>query len=253
MYAIITEAKGPMQFYDIRGTIGTESITKENIIADTLTLSNQCSDTSEFRLGGVYIGQLSGTFYNVDIPRNEWVGKEITLEVQIGETWIPIGVFVVDKATHAKGFVSVTAYDRMLKLDKVIGIEVGAHGYAYDMLDMLCTACNVTLGMTRQQVEALPNGNQAYLIAEMGDIETWRDLLFWLATSMCAFATFDRSGNLVLRKYHGTADDEIDYDVRYSVSTYGDEVITYTGINVYSVEDEEVEYYAAEVEPTHCR
>lgn len=248
MYSLITEAKEPIQFYDIRGTVGTESITKENIIADTLVVSNQCSDSSEFRLGGVYIGQMSCTFHNVDIARNEWVGKEIALEVLIGQTWIPTGVFVIDKASHSKGYVSITAYDKMTKLDRAIGIESGAYGFPYDFLVMISETCNITLGMTEEEVRALPNGMSPFQLAEMGDIETWRDLLFWLATSLCAFATFDRNGNLVLRTFHSEVDDELDHDIRYNVSTYGDEVITYTGINVYSVEDEAVEYYAAEVD-----
>ena len=245
MYDLITEAKSAIQSYSLSGSIGNISFDDEKVLKDSLIISNQCSDNSEFRLGGVYIGQMNISFVNVNIGRNSWFGKEITLNVTIGNNTVPLGKFTVDKAQHSKGIVSVTAYDNMAKFDKAVGTGVGTYGSAYDILALACQACNVVLANTRAQIEALPNGTQPFVLNELGDIETWRDLIYWLSVSLCSFATIDRQGRLVIRTFHQTVDDTLDYDIRFSSSTYGDEVIDYTGATVYITETKEVEYYHA--------
>ena len=245
MYTLSSEAKNDLQSYTISGTIGSHSFDNENILKGSLTIANQCSDSSTFNLGGVYIGQMSCTFIGVNIPRNEWIGQEISFSVTIGEDTIPVGVFYVDSAKHTKNLVAVTAYDAMIKFDKIFGLDVGAYGQAYDMLKFACDECQVVLGMTRAEIEALPNGTQPFVLEELGDIETWRDFVYWLAVSLCSFATIDRSGNLVLRTFHKTIDDTINPNLRYSISEYGDEIITYTGAEVYIAEDRNIEYYSA--------
>lgn len=246
MYILTPEAKAQIQEYNISGTIGAESITKENILANTLYIDNQCADSNEFRLGGAYIGQLTASFIGVDIPRNAWAGKEISLTVRIGTKLIPTGVYTIDSANHIKGIVEVTAYDHMAKFDKTIGVSEGVFGSAFDLLTMACSHCGVNFGMTRAQVEALPNGTQPFVLYEMGDIETWRDFVYWLAVSLGSIALMNRQGSLILKTFKTTTDDTIDADVRFIGSEYGDEVITYTGATVAVTESETVQYYHAE-------
>lgn len=248
MYQLLTDSKEPMQTYSLTGTIGDIAFDDDNIIKGSVLLSNQCSSTSEFRLGGVFIGQLSISFVNVSIPRNEWIGKEINLTVHIGEHDVPLGIYTIDSAKHTKNIVSVVAYDYMAKFDKTSGTDEGTSGTAYNLLLLACERCNVLLGMTQAEVEQLPNGTQPFVLNELGDIETWRDLIYWIAVSLGSFATIDRTGKLVLRKYHNTVDDTLDYDIRYATSTYGDEVITYTGLTIYNTEEQKVEYYHAETD-----
>lgn len=245
MYRLENNAKSDLQSYTITGTIGEIAFDDENIIKGSLAISNKSSDSSTFGIGGVNIGQLNATFVNVGISRNAWFGKEISLSVKVNDDLepIPIGIFKIDEAKHSKGLVSVTAYDRMTKFDKLTSIDAGAYGYMYDFLTLACTACGVPLGMTQQEVQALPNGTQPLTLTEMGDIETWRDLLFWLSQLALGFATIDRNGNLVIRSYHSEIDDTIGYNVRFNTSSYGDEVITYSGLNVTITEDQQTYYY----------
>lgn len=245
MYALSSEAKKNIQSYTISGTVGDVAFNDTNILRGSLKVNNRCSDSSTFRLGGVYIGQLNVTFIGLNIVRNDWIGKEITFSVTIGENTIPVGTFYVDSAKHTKNLVAVTAYDAMIRLDKIFGLDVGAYGQAYDMLKFACDECGVDLGMSRSEIEALPNGTQPFVLEELGDIETWRDFVYWLAVSLCSFATIDRSGSLVLRTFHKNVDDTINPNVRYSISGYGDEIITYTGAEVFIAEDSSVEYYPA--------
>lgn len=237
MYKFIAEAQQNIQEYNITGTIGNIGISEGNIIS--LNINNQMTDSNEFRLGGGYIGELTGTFVNVGINRNEWVGKDIILTVHIGTEDIPIGVYTIDHVDHTKNLVDVVAYDHMAKFDKDVNISEGASGSAYDFLELACQQCGVTFGMTQNEVELLPNGNQPLVLWEMGDIETWRDLIFWVAVSLGSFATMDRSGELIVSTFHRAADDVIPYGIRYSGSMYGDKIITFGHIAVYNNENKD--------------
>ena len=230
MYALSSEAKKNIQSYTISGTIGSLSFDDENVLKGSLAITNQCVDLSTFNLGGVYIGQMSCSFIGVNIPRNEWIGKEITLSVTINNVQtIPVGVFYVDKAEHSKGMTSVTAYDAMNKFDKALDNTSTLNDYPYTILNWICTQCDVTLGMTQAQVEALPNGDELFFVTEMGDIETYRDVLYWMSQTLGGFATIDRNGNLVIRSYHNATDDTVDYNVRFNTSQYGDEIVSFSG------------------------
>lgn len=248
MYELLTESKEAIQSYIIDGTIGDVSFDEDSVLKGSLSLNRLLSGSNEFRLGGCHIGQLNISFIDVDIERNSWEGKEIEATIGIGEKDIPIGVYNVDNATHSKGIVAVTAYDNMAKFDKPCGTDAGTNGFPYDLLALACQSCGVTLGMTRADVEALPNGNKTLILNTMGDIETWRDYIYWIAVTLCSFATVDRDGNLIVNTFHNTVDDTIPSDSRFNTSTYNDEVITYTGVTIYVEEDKATEYYHAAVD-----
>lgn len=244
MYALSTEAKKDLQSYTLSGTIGDIPFDDDNILKGSLKISNQCADSSTFTLGGVFIGKFNCSFIGLNVERNDWKNLPITMSVSINGTEpIPVGVWYVDKAEHTKGLTVIKAYDAMERFDKSVGIDVGASGKMYDFLALACSTCHVSLGMTQAEVEALPNGNKFYVLNEMGDIETWRDLIFWLSAKIIGFATIDRSGNLILKQYHSTVDDTINYKVRFNTSRYGDEVITYSGLSVFISEEQKVRYY----------
>ena len=246
MYQLLTKAKDSIQSYTISGTIGNKSFTGDNIVRGSLTVSNQCCDTSTFGLGGVYIGEMTAIFTGINISRNNWIGKEISFEVTVnGSDSIPCGVFVVYSATHQYGYVSIKAYDKMSKFDKAAAVSPGASGSAYEFLSLACEECGVTLGMTNNQVKALPNGNKPFALKELGDITTWRDLIYWISVSLGGYATMNRSGELVLRTYHSSVDDTMPADMRFN-SDYGDEVITYTGLYAVDEANQVAEYYHAE-------
>lgn len=246
MYQLLTKAKDSIQSYTISGTIGNKSFTGDNVISGSLTVSNQCCDTSTFGLGGVYVGEMTAIFTGINISRNNWIGKEISFDVTVnGSDTIPCGVFVVYSATHQDGYVSIKAYDKMSKFDKAAAVSPGASGSAYEFLSLACEECGVILGMTNNQVKALPNGNKPFALKELGDITTWRDLIYWISGSLGGYATMNRSGELVLRTYHSSVDDTMPADMRFN-SDYGDEVITYTGLYAVDEENQVAEYYHAE-------
>lgn len=249
MYALIEEAKENLQGYSLTGTVGSVPFSHKNIIGK-LKVSNKASNPSKFNLGNASIGQLTATLHGLNIDRNQWRGLYITPVVTIGETAVPFPSkrYKIDQAEHINGMVKITAYDDMALFEKAASVAPGTAGSVYDFLSLACEECGVELGMTAGETEALTNGIQPLVLEEMGDIETWRDLLYWLGVTTCAFSIINREGKLELRPFHNEVDDILPVNTRYDGATYDDEIVTYTGVYVNVTEAEEVRYYAAETD-----
>lgn len=257
----------PVIDYYIDGTIGSVEFDESNIVTGSFHIQNQCTDTSDVILGSVYTGSLTATFYGLNIPRYSWVGKIITpmFYLHVGNTWqsVPLGVYTIKEAKHSAEGVEITAYDNMIKLDKKFkASKFKTAQKMYQHLTTICTACGLTLGMTEQEIQALPNGNtnlgivgtksNKYLSYKKysNDIDTYRDLVFWIAQSMGTFATINRDGELVFRKYKKTtqAVDEITESYRLAGAVFDDFTTNYTGIYVTNTKDGEEIYYGYDVD-----
>ena len=237
------------QTFRISGTVGDAPFTAENILDGSLSITNQCCEASKMMLGSVYIGELKCTFRNVNIPRNAWQGKAIAPVFSLltdadEDTWedVPLGVFTVSEANHTAAGVEVTAYDNMSKLDKGASFNVSS-GTAYRFLEVICDACNVQLGITPEEVEALPNGSRMLGIYADNDIDTWRDMLGELAAALGSFATFDRNGALVLRQFGDTVVDDLDDEHRFTGASFSDFSTNYSGLYVTDKDTATVKYY----------
>ena len=264
--AFLEAIRQPVIDYMIDGTIGSYEFDHSNIITGSFHIQNQCTDTSDVVLGSVYTGTLTATFRDINIPRYSWVGKVITpiFYLHVGNSWesVPLGVFKIKEAKHSAEGVEVTAYDNMIKLDKKFkASKFKTAKKMYQHLTTICTACGLTLGMTEEEIQALPNGNtklgivgtksNKYLNYKKygNDIDTYRDLVFWIAQSMGTFATINRDGELVLRKYKkpSTAVDEITESYRLEGAVFDDFTTNYTGIYVTNTKDGEEIYYGYDV------
>lgn len=237
----------------IVGTLDGISFTTEDVMRDSLSLRSQMASGADVRLGGVFASTLSLTFlrsFADNISRKTWRGKVINISVGLNlhdDVWedVPLGVFVIDDATHSATGVTITAYDNMLKFDKDLVFDQSS-GYPYDFLNACCTACHVTLGMTRAQVEALPNGNQYLGIYEDNDMTTYRDLVSWTACTLCGYATIDRTGKLVVRTFKTEVDLTIGIYHRGSGGIWSDFDTYFTGASLVNIADETTEYYGIE-------
>lgn len=236
----------------VRGTIGSALFTDSNILS--LSLSNRCSDTSDISFGSAYIGQLTATFVNVAIPRGSWGGKTITLfwGVEIDQEgddpvteWIPIGLFEIASAEWTDVGVNIVANDYVEKLEKnFTGVQTQSGGI-YDFAYYACSRCGLTFGMTREETEALPNGDQILGLYEENNIETWRDLMSWLAQCAGGFVTADRDGSIVIRSFADSAVVDSWTETERIVGTaFSDYETLYDGVSVVNIEDQTLEYYS---------
>ena len=224
-----------VQTFRLTGTAGNKPFTQENILKGSFSVTNQCSGSDAVEIGQVYIGELNATFMNMGITRYQWQGLEITpylgLKLDDGTFEdIPLGVFTVAEAEWTASGTVIKAYDHMAKFDRNYG-GGNAKGKPYNLLTNACSHCGVPLGMTQAQVEALPNGDENLSVFTTDNIETWRDFLSWLSQAMGCFATIDRAGALVFRKYTQTVVDTLDTHHRFSGASFSDYTTRYTGLS----------------------
>lgn len=234
----------------ISGTIDGVDFSPNDVLIGSASVSNKCVDPSNICLGGVNIGVLKITFVNTSlVTRGSWEGKEIVVnwsqliddENQTFET-IPVGVYIISEANHAAEGVVVTAYDRMSLLDKELNFTTSS-GSVYALLTLCADECGVVLGMTRPQIEALPNGEEVFSIYPDNDMKTFRNLLGYIAACCGSFATFNRSGQLILKQFAGLPIMNISADKRMKGGAFSDFKTFYTSVSVLdiSTQTEEVE------------
>lgn len=234
------ETKAVKQF-KVRGTVCGKSYTADDILKGSLTVSQQATSPTEITLGSVYIGQLNATFMGMNIARNSWVGGTITLQVGLKLStglyeYVPVGTYTIAEARHSRSGVEITAYDNMMKFDAFLSFST-TYGTPYELLTAICHSCSVELGMTEEEIEALPNGERTLGIYPDNDCETFRDLLSWIACTLCCFATINRSGELVLRPFYGSTVGTFDSSKRFTGCKFSDYVTSYAGITVNDMDE----------------
>lgn len=231
----------------LRGTIGNVSFTEDDILSGSFSVSNQCSDSNEVKIGSVNVGELEVTFRSNLLSRNQWKGAVITvsdglfIDTLQQYEYVPLGIYTIDDAKIDKTGIRVHAYDNMLKFDKTFGISTTI-GSPFNILSMLCQDCGVKNGMTQAQVEALPNGTQTISLYSENDCETYRDALFWLAQTLCCFATIGRDGKLYLRKYDNAEIDSVSAGLRFDDNVFATYQTQYSGIGLTNIDDDEYIY-----------
>lgn len=256
MYAVSDEymdaARLGVQKSHIRGSIGRINFTERNVRRGSLSIYNQSSGSSDITLGSVYVGVLECTFFGIDIP--QWQGQYVTIEagLEIDDEGTveyvpaPSGRYRIDKANRTRYGVVVTAYDDMQKLDKSFGITDLSPAQPFELLQFACGQCGVTLGM--RSLSGFPNANRTLKLYPDHDIETYRDLVYWIAQTLGGFATIDRNGRLVIRRYSGSVVDTIGSTHRRNDSEFSNFSTKYTGISVVNIEEEKTKYYGAAVD-----
>lgn len=249
--------------YIVTGTIGNQAFDESSIVNGTFRISNQCTDSSDFNLGSVYTATLEATFRGIAIPRQEWIGKTINFGVSLklrNGTYenVPFQPFVIREAKHSAEGVSVVAYDYMIKLDKKFKkghfqFEGGWWGF----VDEIENDTGIVVGMTDEEIEALPNGDESVeLVGSNGklkdfatDIETYRDLVSWMAQTLGSFATINRSGELIFVPFkdENSNVDTISEEHRIAGAVFDDFVTNYNGIYVTNTATGDQTYYGYDI------
>ena len=235
-----------VQTFRLTGMAGNHPFTEANILKGSFSVTNQCSGADAVEIGQVYIGELNATFMDMGISRYQWQSLEISpslgLKLADGSFEdIPLGVFTVSEAEWTASGIVVKAYDHMARFDKNYS-GGNAKGKPYDLLSNACSKCGVTLGMTKAQVRALPNGTETLSVYSTDNVETWRDFIGWLSQAMGCFATMDRAGALVFRQYSQEPVDTLDTEHRFSGAAFSDYTTKYTGLSCVDLELQKTMY-----------
>ena len=153
-----------------------------------------------------------------------------------------MGIYEVSEANRNIKTLEIKAYDYMLRFEKTAAVE-SSSAYPYDFLSYACDKCKVELAHTQEEIEAMPNGTELLGIYPDGNVETYRDLLFYLAQVLGKVCQINREGKLELVSYGNDPVVTMESRHRFS-SSYSDFRTRYTA--VYSTNEVEAtsEYYS---------
>lgn len=253
MYPVSNEFKKAIQdntrsFY-FEGSITTKSgitypFRNKDIVKGSGYITNQCCGNDEIEIGSVYAAEMGITLYS-DIDRYTLEGAEVRISffLDIGNgvyEEVPMGIFEVSEADRTINCLSIKAYDYMLRFDKDFKNTVSS-GSAFELLSLACEKCKVELAHTEDEIKSWKNGSILLGIYSENDIETWRDVIFYVAQVLGRFATINRAGKLELRAYGNESVMDIPNTQRFS-SSFSDFVTRYTAVSSTNVRTQKSEY-----------
>ena len=209
-------------------------------------ISRQCCGSTEIELGTVYAAEMGITLLS-DIDRYTLEDAQVTLVFHLVLAdglveEVPMGVFEVSEANRLAKCLELKAYDFMLRFDKSFnGFETV--GTAYDFIALCCKRCKVEFANKRAEIDAMPNGGVTLSVYTENDIETCRDVLFYVAQVLGGFFIINREGKLELRKYGKDPVMKVEQRHRFS-SSFSDFITRYTAVSSTNKQTQIAEYYA---------
>ena len=132
----------------------------------------------------------------------------------------------------------------MVKFNKTLSFKETS-GTIYELLEFCCKKCSVELGISKEEIEKLPNGVERVGIYAEHDIETYRDLIHYISATTASFATIDRFGKLILKRFNTNSNYEIKEIDRYELSI-SDFTTRYTAVQSTNLKTKISEYYSKE-------
>ena len=259
MYAVsnafLTAVKKNTRKYYWTGQITTTEGTvydfdQEDIVKGSGYITSQCCGSTEIELGTVYASEMGISLFS-EIDRYSLSDAIVTLtyHLQLEDgTYesVPMGVFEVSEANRKVRTLEIKAYDYMVRFEKSFS-ALESIGNAYDFMTLCATACDVSLAQTREYIEALPNGSENLSIYTDNDIETYRDVLYYIGQVLGGFFVINRSGELELRKYGDTSELTVKRTHRFT-SSFSDFITRYTAVSSTNLRTQIAEYYALETD-----
>lgn len=245
----LKQTKRKVQTFRLAGTVNKIAFTNHDILSGSFTITNQCSEQNDVKIGSVYIGELKCTF-KPDLQVPDWTNAQIIVSEGLligGTAWedVPLGVYTVSEANDTEYGVDITAYDNMARFNRSCTVDITI-GTPYELLTLACTTCEVELGLTQADVDALPNGTESLSLYTENDIETWQDFVFWVAQATGTIATMDREGKLVLRSYTQNVVDTLTNHERFTGSKFSKFETRYSGLSCVNMENDTTSYYGSD-------
>ena len=271
-----TAIRGHSRKFDWYGTITTTAgkvyhFTTKDIVKGSGSITRSCSGSTALELGSVYAAELDISLF-LDVDRYSMYDAEIDLYFSYQHramrlwndlrerTWdsistlpwnggytpeaIPMGKFVISEATRTLTVLQIKAYDYMLRFEKNMRSS-GSVKTAYDWLLHACKACDVALGLSREDVAAMPNGSMMLSYVATDDVKTYRDMIAHIATVLCGVCQIDRNGALTVIPFSNTPVMDIPASWRYS-SSIADYISRYSGLYATYKTGGLTEYYKVE-------
>ena len=222
---------------------------EKDIVKGSGYISSQCCGNTEIELGTVYSTEMGITLLSeIDRYTLEDALIEPFYHLLVGDSYetVPMGIYEISEANRSVRCLEIKAYDYMLRFEKNFNVTKTI-GNAYEIVAMCCKACKVELAHTQAEMEVMPNGSTVLSIYAENDIETYRDVLFYIGQVLGGFFCINREGKLELRKYGNEPVMNISSKQRFS-SSFSDFITRYTAISSTNMKTQTAEYYAMETD-----
>ena len=222
---------------------------QDDMVKGSGYITSQCCGSTEIELGTVYAAEMGiSLFSEINRYTLEDAKVELFYHLQVaGGSYerIPMGIFEVSEANRKAKCLEIKAYDYMVRFEKAF-TSLESIGNAYDFMVLCSMACDVTLAQDRATIEAMPNGTENLSIYSDNDIETFRDVLFYVGQVLGGFFVINRAGELELRKYGNTPVLTVERKHRFT-SSFSDFITRYTAVSSTNLRTQIAEYYALDV------
>lgn len=249
--AFLTAVKANTRKYYWTGRITTKGgvvyeFDQDDMVKGSGYITSQCCGSTEIELGTVYAAEMGISLFS-DIDRYTLEDAIVTLSYHLqvaGGSYeeVPMGIFEISEANRKAKCLEIKAYDYMVRFEKAFnGFE--AIGNAFDFMNLCASACKVELAQTRADIEAMPNGMENLSIYTDNDIETFRDVLFYVGQVLGGFFVINRSGQLELKKYGNQPVLTVERRHRFT-SSFSDFITRYTAVSSTNLRTQIAEYYA---------
>ena len=221
-------------------TAGSTVITLDDsdIIKDTVYITNQCTNGSEYEYGCTYAAECGLTIKSA-VDRYDLYNARLDLYWSLltdgGWEEIPLGVFYVSEPNRVNDKISIKALDGMTKLD--ISIEDDTQGTMPQLMLWIAEKCEIELAQTEEEYASFTNSDVQYSV-QADRIETYRDLLAYICQLSACFAIFDRYGRLKLVKYATDPVVELTKKQRFTNATFSDYTTKFVGIKARFIAEE---------------
>lgn len=221
-------------------TVGKTVINLDDndIIKDSVYITNQCTNGNEYEYGCVYAGECGITIKS-SADRYSLYDSELKLfwSLWTGKAWeeIPLGVFYISEPNRINDKISIKALDGMIKLD--VNVDEDTQGTMIELLHCISDKCGVSLSQTDEELGAFINSNVQYSVYA-DKVETHRDLLAYICMMSACFAVFDRQGKLKVVSYATEPCVTLSKKQRFAKATFSDYTTKFVGIKARFIAEE---------------
>lgn len=221
-------------------TIGDSTINLDDndIIKDSVYITNQCTNGSEYEYGCVYAAECGLTIKSA-VNRYKLYDAELKLywSLWTGSAWeeIPLGVFYISEPNRINDKISIKALDGMIKLDERVRDDL--QGTLTQLIPYIAEKCNVKMAQTKEELSKLVNSNVQYSVYA-NKVNTYRDLLAYVCMMSACFATFDRFGKLKIVPYATNSSLTLGRKQRFTDASFSDYTTSFVGIKARFIANE---------------
>lgn len=231
-------------------TIGSTviNIDDEEIIKDTVYVTNRCTNGSEYEYGCVYSAECGITIKSA-VDRYSLYNAELKLywNLWTGTEWeeIPLGVFYVSEPNRINDKISIKALDGMSKLDAYVLEDTT--GTLSQLMSLISEKCGVELAQTEEDFAEFINSDIQFSVQE-SKVDSYRDLLAYLGMITASFAVFDRYGKLKLVKYATEPCVTLNKKQRFGNAVFSDYTTSFIGVKARFIAEESYAPYEEKID-----